>query len=121
MSTIDVKLIIRFVSIVVPIQSIVIDTMTHLGPSGIIKPNHASWLQPLARQDAAAPFAAGAEIVTLVYSCPAIVVRHVWELDTLVIKSLLRQFYAASDASPTIGTIWILLQPRVPKRATAVQ
>ena len=74
MSAIDVKLIIRFVSIVVPIQSIVIDTMAHLGPYMIIKPDHTSWLQPLARHDAAASFAAGAEIVTLVYSCPAIVV-----------------------------------------------
>jgi hypothetical protein len=75
----------------------------------------------LTRQNGAARFAAGAEIITLIYTCPAIVVDHVWELNGLIVKSLLRQFDAASVADSAVITIWIVLQPRVAKQAAATQ
>jgi len=75
----------------------------------------------LTRQNGAASFAAGAEIVTLIDACPAVVVYDVRELETLVIKSLLRQLNATSDTDATIIAIWILLQTRIAKQTPTGQ
>lgn len=75
----------------------------------------------MTRQNGAASFAAGAEIVTLIDACPAVVVYDVRELETLVIKSLLRQLNATSDTDATIIAIWILLQTRIAKQTPTGQ